>query len=297
MGRSRMIDAHLHVWDLTVSDYSWLTPDRGVLYDSFLAETAAQELHRTNFDGCVLVQAEDSLVDTRYMLEVAGRLPIFCGVVGWIPLDDPVAAAQVLDELGDNPALCGIRHLVDDDPRDDFLDLPGVRRSLGKVAERGLAFDVQDAWPRHLGAARRLAADLPNLTVVIDHLAKPPMGRSDFAAWRAELARVAALPNTVAKFSGLHLPGVAFTPEGLAPLWDIALNLFGPERLMYGSDWPISVPYGGYQPTWSVLSTLFASLTEAERAQLVGGTAVRTYALGSPRTQDPHPLDERTLPA
>ena len=198
-------------------------------------------------DAAILVQADDSASDTRFMLDVARRHDWVAGVVGWVPLDDPRAAAAALDELDAEPLLRGIRHLVHDDPRDEFLDLPAVRTSLAAVAAHGLAFDVPDAWPRHLAGAGRVARAVPELTVVIDHLAKPPVGTDAFAAWEAELRRVAALPNTMAKFSGLHLPGVPFTVDTVGALLDVALDAFGAERLMYGGDWPMSVPHGGYQ--------------------------------------------------
>ncbi len=160
------------------------------------------------------------------MLDVAHRHDWVAGVVGWVPLDDTRAAAAALDELDAEPLLRGIRHLVHDDPRDEFLDLPAVRASLAAVAAHGLAFDVPDAWPRHLAGAGRVARAVPELTVVIDHLAKPPVGTDAFEAWEAELRRVAALPNTMAKFSGLHLPGVPFTVDTVG-----ALPRRGPRRV------------------------------------------------------------------
>jgi L-fuconolactonase len=168
---------------------------------------------------------------------------------------------------------------VHDDPRDDFLDLPVVRESLAAVAQEGLAFDVPDAWPRHLPAATRLAGALPGLTVVIDHLAKPPVGDADFAAWRRAFEAVAALPNTVAKFSGLHLPGVRFSAESIAPLFEITLEAFGPGRIMYGGDWPMSVPHGGYASTWAVMRSCLDGLSDPERDAVLGGTAARVYRL------------------
>lgn len=272
----RTIDAHLHLWSRAPGRYAWI-PDDGPFDRDFDAAEARAELDAAGIDAAILVQAEDSLADTRFMLDVARRHHWVVGVVGWVPLDDPVAANAALDSLSDEVALRGIRHLVHDDPRDGFLDLPDVRASLADVAARGLAFDVPDAWPRHLGAACRLARAIPELTVVIDHLAKPPVGRPGFDAWRQEFEEAAAIPNTVAKFSGLHLPGVPFDLATVHPLWEIALEAFGPDRLMYGGDWPMTVPDGGYQPTWNVMRACLADLGEAERAAVLGGTAERVY--------------------
>jgi L-fuconolactonase len=272
----RTIDAHLHVWNRAAGRYAWI-PAGGPLDRDFDAADARAELDAAGIDAAILVQAEDSLADTRFLLDVARQQRWVAGVVGWVPLDDRDAAHAALDALSGEGSLRGIRHLVHDDPRDGFLDLPDVRASLVKVAARGLAFDVPDAWPRHLGAASRLARAIPDLTVVIDHLAKPPVGRPGFDAWRQEFEDAAALPNTVAKFSGLHLPGVPFDLATVRLLWEIALEAFGPDRLMYGGDWPMTVPEGGYQPTWNVMRECLDDLGDAERAAVLGGTAERVY--------------------
>jgi L-fuconolactonase len=275
------IDAHLHVWDLAVSEYAWLTPEHGALHATFPPSAARAELAAAGIDAAVLVQAEDSERDTGYLLDVAGEHSWVAGVVGWVRLDDPARAARQLDRWQQHRAFRGVRHLVHDDPREDFLDLPSVRRSLRMLAERGLPFDVPDAWPRHLDAVERLAADLPELTVVVDHLAKPPRGRDDFGQWQEAIRAVARHPNTVAKVSGLQFPGAPFTTAAIRPVFDHALELFGPARLMYGGDWPMTVAEGGYAAVWRVLSGLIGELSQDERACLLSGTAKRVYGLGS----------------
>lgn len=274
----RTIDAHVHLWDRTVGDYAWITPSHGPLFADFGPADAWAELDAAGIDAAVLVQAEDSAADTRFMLDVARDHEWVAGVVGWIPLDDPPIARAALDALGET-ALRGVRHLVHDDPRDEFLDLPEVRTSLAAVADASLAFDVPDAWPRHLPGAGRVARAIPELTVVIDHLGKPPVGGVDFDDWRRELVEVASLQNTVAKFSGLHLPGVEFSRATVAPLFEIALDAFGADRIMYGGDWPMSVPHGGYAPTWAVMRSCLDDLSAAERDAVLGGTAARVYRL------------------
>ena len=276
---STQIDAHLHLWDLEISEYAWLGPQFGSLYTSWSPAQAERELEAAGMTGAVLVQAEDSRVDTQFMLDVAGANPWVLGVVGWVQLDNPDEAALDLDRWLEHSAFCGVRHLLNDDPRENFLELPSVRTSLGELARRGLPFDIHDAWPRHLDQAAQLAADLPELRLVIDHLAKPPRGRADFGAWRDTMARVAKYPNTVAKLSALRSPNAPFTIEALREVWDLALVQFGPERLMYGGDWPMTVTEGGYQPTWEVMSHLIGELTQNEQASILGGTAIRTYGL------------------
>jgi L-fuconolactonase len=274
-----VIDAHLHLWDLQRSAYSWITPEHGPLHTTITPDRAAGELAAVGVERAVLVQAEDSVTDTEFMLDVAAGHDWVAGVVGWVQLDDPAVAAAQLDRFAADPAFCGVRHLVHDDPRDDFLALPGVRTSLRMLAARGLPYDVPDAWPRHLAAVADLAADIPELTVVVDHLGKPPHARPDFGEWRGVLTRVAAHPNTVAKVSGLQVPGEPFTVERLRPAWDAALELFGPDRLMWGSDWPMTLLTAGYAGTWEVMSALVDELVPNEQAKILVETAERVYRL------------------
>jgi L-fuconolactonase len=290
-----VIDAHLHLWDLQRSEYAWITPDLGPLHTTITAERARGELSAVGVDRAVLVQAEDSVRDTEFMLEVAGRCEWVAGVVGWVQLDDPGAAADQLDRFCAEPAFRGVRHLVHDDPRDEFLALPAVRTSLGLLAERGLPFDVPDAWPRHLAGTAGVAAALPELTVVVDHLGKPPHGRVDFPEWRAVFADVAAHPNTVAKVSGLQVRGEPFTVEGIRPAWEAALELFGPDRLMWGSDWPMTLLTAGYAGTWEVLSVLIDELTPDEQAMTLTGTASRVYRLATTTTSEEGPCSPASI--
>jgi L-fuconolactonase len=278
------LDSHLHVWDLDLHDYAWLGPQHRGLYASFSPEQAEEALGSCGIAAAVLVQAEDSTAETEYMLRVADRHPWVAGVVGWLPLADPVATAASLEQLLRHPPFCGVRHLVHADPRADFLDTGPVRESLRQVAAAGLPFDVPDAFPRHLTQTARLAEDMPDLVVVVDHLAKPPLGGPEMGEWRTQLARVARSANTVAKVSGLRAPGAPYTVDAVRPAWDAALELFGPERLLFGSDWPVTVPedaHGpqGYRPTYEVLAALVGELSADEQRSVMGDTARRVYRL------------------
>ncbi len=275
------IDAHLHVWDLGVGDYPWLGPQHGVLYDTFTADQARAELDASGIESAVLVQAEDSVRETEWMLDLAAEHPWIVGVVGWMPLENPRLTAETLDRLRPDTAsrLCGIRHLVHDDPRADFLLLPAVRESLALLAERGIPFDIPDAWPRHLGQAVDLATDLPSLTIVIDHFGKPPRGSADLSRWEATFRAAGELPNTVTKLSGLGVMGAPFTADALRDVWAIALDAFGPSRIMFGSNWPVALLDGGFRATVEVLTELITDLSPDARAEVLGGTARRVYRL------------------
>ena len=273
------IDAHLHVWKRIRSAYAWLTPDQGELNADFAPEDAIVELAAAGIGGAILVQADDSYADTQFMLEVAAANPWVHGLVAWVPLDDLAAARSALEAWSNYPVIRGVRQLLHIDPRDGMLDDPVVRSALRMVAEAGLAFDVPDAWPRLLSGAGRVAASTPDLTVVIDHLGKPPLGSDAFEAWAHSIRDVAAYSNTVAKLSGLQGIGAEFTAAALRPAWDVALDAFGPSRLAYGGDWPMTVTHGGYATAYTVLSHLIGELSEDEQGEIWCGTARRVYGL------------------
>jgi len=272
----RTIDAHLHVWDFAVSDYAWLGPGHGALHASWSPQQAHAELDAAGIGGAILVQAEDSRADTRYLLDVATENDWVLGVVGWVQLDDTAAAIRDLDEWTAHPAFRAVRHLLADDPR-EFLELPAVRASLAELARRGLPFEVHDAWPRSLAPAGAL--DIPDLTLVIDHLGKPPRDTEARAGWRAALARVAEHPLAVAKVSGLQSFGEPFTDGDAREPFEVALELFGADRLLWGGDWPITVPSGGYPAAWTVYSRLIGELSGAEQEKILRTTAERVYRL------------------
>ncbi|MFC8303816.1 amidohydrolase family protein [Specibacter sp. NPDC057265] len=281
MAEEPRIDAHLHLWQLAQGQYSWLKPGHGLLYDSFTAGQAHAELSAAKVAQAILVQADDTAADTEAMLAAAAAHDWIVGVVGWLPLEDPGAAARRLEQWGRHSAFCGVRTLLHDDPRPGFLDLAPVRRSLALLARAGVAFEVPDAFPRHLGQAAAVARELPELTVVIDHLGKPPRAGSaaDMRAWETQLRAVAALPNTVAKVSGLHVAGTQFSAGALSRVWEVALEAFGAQRLMFGGDWPVSLAGAPYGHTLAVMSALVGTLSATESHAVWAGTARRIYRL------------------
>lgn len=273
------LDSHLHLWELGEGRYSWLSPDLGPLFASFTAAEARDALAGAGVAGAILVQADDTAADTEAMLENAAAHDFIKGVVGWLPLEDPAGAAALLEKWTAHPMFCGVRTLIHDDPRVNVLELAPARESLALLAAAGIPFDVPDAFPRHLGQVAALAADMPGLTVVVDHLGKPPRAGSAGAMdeWERQLRAVAALPNTVAKVSGLHCSGAEFAPEALERVWTVALEAFGPARLMFGGDWPVSLLGSQYARTVEVAVALLGDLSPTEAAAIWSGTALRVY--------------------
>lgn len=279
------IDAHLHLWDRSLGVYSWLGPQHGRLDDDFGPDEALAELDRAGLDAAILVQAADAEADSRALLSLAGEQSRFAGVVGWIDLEQPDQAAESIARLRALGPLVGVRQMVHDDPRPDVLALPEVIATAHVLADQSLSLDVPDAFPRQLGGALTLARAVPELTLVLDHLGKPPAG-AERLAWSTAVRRLAeSSPSVVAKVSGLQ--GIQpFSAEGLRPAWEFALDVLGPSRLMFGSDWPMTIDGPGYGGTVEVIGSLIDELSPDEQAQLWSGTAIRTYRSNS-RGGDP----------
>ena len=186
----------------------------------------------------------------------------------------------MLDEFAGRRALVGVRHLINVEPDPDWIMRPDVLRGLQILASRGLTFDYVGILPRHLEHVPLVAQRVPNLRMVIDHLGKPPIAAGEFEPWRTLLARAARMPNVFAKLSGLDAGGADdWTAATIAPYVDCALELFGPERLMFGSDWPVANLRGGYGKVWRETNRALAGLSSNERDRILGGTAIAFYRL------------------
>jgi L-fuconolactonase len=269
-----IVDAHQHFWDLETGDYPWLTPELGVLHRTYAPADLAPELAAVGVDRTVLVQAADSMAETESMLALADAHEFIAGVVGWLPLTDPDRTAEALADR--HPKFVGVRHLIHDEPDPDWLLQDTVLASLGLLAEAGLAFDVVSLLPRHLEHVATIADRHPGLRLVVDHLSKPPVKDGGWRPWAELLAAAAAFPNVYAKVSGLvtEADHATWTPADLRPYVEYALRVFGTERLMFGSDWPVALLAADYRTVFETASLLVG---EQGRDDVFGGTAARFY--------------------
>ncbi|MEV8214243.1 amidohydrolase family protein [Leifsonia sp. NPDC077715] len=274
------IDAHLHLWDLGHGTYSWLSDAVAPINRTFAFAEVEPQLAAAGVDRVVLVQAADTADDTAAMLAVAAAQPRVAGVVGWIDLLQPDAVAGALDRSAAEGPLVGIRHLIHDEADPDWLTQDAVHRSLAVLASRGLAFDVIGVLPRHLEHALALADEQPDLRLVVDHLGTPPVG-SEPGEWARLIDELGRRPNVFVKLSGLTTlgPSGRATAAELSPYVDRALAAFGPSRMLYGGDWPVSTLAAPYDDTIAVARDLVAALTPAERDDVFGGAAARAYRL------------------
>ncbi|MEU9593152.1 amidohydrolase family protein [Streptomyces sp. NPDC048193] len=279
-----VIDAHQHVWDPGRAPYDWLGPAMAPIDRAMGFADVRPALDAAGVTATVLVQAADNDADTGHMLETAAAHPRAVGVVAWVPLDDPARARARLAVLRRDPHVVGVRALVHEMSDRDWILRSDVGEGLALLAEAGLAFDYVTSSPEALAHVPLLAERHPALRLVVDHLGKPPVGGGpeDRAGWRKLIAAAARHPGVHAKVSGLYSasgPLDSWTTDGVRPFVEDALELFGPGRLMYGGDWPVSLLAGGYERTWEAVTDLLAPLDADDRAAVLGGTAARFYRL------------------
>lgn len=253
--------------------------DNRVLYRDYLPAQLAPVLRENGVEKTVLVQASNSVAESRWLLQLAEENSFIAGVVGWVDLMSPEVDQQ-LDELTQDPGFKGVRHLVESERRDDWLGQREVLRGLERLAKKGLAFDLL-VHTRHLKHARKVAEHYPELSLVIDHLAKPPIARAEIAEWARELRPLAAFPNVYCKLSGLVTEAnwTGWTTNDLRPYVDYALELFGTERLMFGSDYPVCLLAASYERVLESFQEMLKDLSSEQRGQIFGGNAAGFYRL------------------
>jgi L-fuconolactonase len=274
-------DAHQHFWQLSRPfNYAWLdAPQHRPIRRDFLPGDLEPHLRATGVARTVVVQTQHDLEENRWLLGLAERYDFIAGVVGWVDLASPACEEQLLESAG-HPKFVGVRHVTQDEPDDDFIVRPDVVRGLRVLEKHGVPFDLL-FYVRHLRHAATLARQLPGLRMVIDHLAKPRIreGRTD--DWLPHFRAAAAFPNVFCKVSGMvtEADWERWTPADLNPYVQTALECFGPERCLFGSDWPVCELAGTYEEVYGALCEALGPVSEAERALVLGGTAGRFYGL------------------
>jgi len=271
-----MIDAHQHFWRIDRGDYGWLTPALGAIYRDFGPADLAPILERHAIDATILVQAAPTIRETRWLLDLAVKTPFVAGVVGWVAFDAPDAVDHIA-ALATERRLVGLRPMVQDETYDDWLLRPELAPAFEAMIAHGLVFDAL-VLPRHLPRLARVLERHPELRVVIDHGAKPRIRDGEVAAWAAAMASIAAHPQVSCKLSGLvtEAPPDADL-ETLRPYVATLLELFGPRRLLWGSDWPVVDLAGGYDRWHDLAREALAGLDAAALADVFGGNAERVY--------------------
>ena len=274
-----MIDAHQHFWRVDLFDYPWMKSDDAVLYRDYLPAQLEPVLRANDVKKTVLVQASNSVAESRWLLHLADENNFIAGVVGWVDLMSLETASQ-LEELTAHSKFKGVRHLVESEPEDDWLVHGEVLNGLKMLAAFGVSYDLL-VHTRHLKYARQVAEECPELSFVIDHMAKPLIAHGEFDQWARELRPLATYPNVYCKLSGLVTQAnwITWTTDDLRPYVEYALELFGAERLMFGSDYPVCLLAASYERVLESFQELLKDLSTEDRDRIFGGNAARFYRL------------------
>lgn len=276
-----VIDAHQHFWQLDKPfEYGWLYSDEHApICRSYLPADLAPLLQQCGVDRSVFVQTQHNVEENRWVLQLAEDNDFIAGVVGWVDLAGADCEAQ-LEEFQDNPLFVGVRHVVQDEPDEDFIVRPDVMRGLGLLQKYKVPYDLL-FFTQHLRHAVTLGRAFPELPMVIDHLSKPKIAAQTITGWKQDLQAAAQFPNIHCKLSGMitEADWQHWKPADLKPYVEIALEAFGPERCMYGSDWPVCELAGTYQQVFDALRDVLGELSPTESECIYSTTATRFYGL------------------
>lgn len=268
------LDAHQHFWSYDAAQYPWI-PAGSPLQRSWLPEDLAELQEPLGFAGSIAVQARQVVTESDWLLALADKSPRIHGVVGWVDLRSDRVAAD-LARLAAHPKFVGVRHVAQDEP-DDFFFGPDFRRGLAQLQAHDLSYDLL-IYPQQLPATIDLVESFPDQRFVLDHVAKPLIKAGDFEPWAADLRRLARLPHVHCKISGLLTEANQdWQPADFTRYLDLAFEVFGPHRLMYGSDWPVCLLAGSYESAYRLIADYAAPLSVAEKSGLFGGNCAKFY--------------------
>ncbi len=276
-----IVDSHQHFWQVGRFNYPWMTPESDGLCRDFLPDVLRPVLESNGVGQTILVQASNSLEEARWLLQLADEHPFIVGVVGWVDLQSRDVASQ-LDEFVTHAKFKGVRHLVESEPNDNWLSQADVIQGLQQLASRNLTYDLL-VQPRHLKYALATVSECSNLRFVLDHLAKPPVATGEIDEWARALKPLAACPNVWCKLSGLvtEADWTTWQVEDLRPFVETALEYFGSQRMMFGSDWPVCLLAATYERVLEACQKLLANLEEKDRQHIFSKNALEFYRIGA----------------
>ena len=274
--KMQRIDSHQHFWRYSKAEYGWIDDTMAVLRRDFLPADLRPLLDGARIDGCIAVQAPQTLAETRFLLDLSDRHPWILGVVGWVDLRSPTIDSEI-HSLAKHPRLVGVRHIAQSEP-DRFLTAPDFLRGIATLATHRLSYDVL-IYPRQLPAAIELVGHFPQQTFVLDHCAKPDLRSGELEGWRQHMKLLAQAPNVFCKLSGLATEAhwQTWTLDTLRPAVEFVLERFGSKRVLFGSDWPVCQCATTYARWVESVDALLAKTPPTTAAAVFGGTALAAY--------------------
>jgi L-fuconolactonase len=273
------IDSHQHFWHYSPVEHTWMSDEMATLKRDFLPIDLEPLLANTGFHGSIAVQARQSLEETQWLLELADQYEFIRAVVGWVDLRAEELPQQ-LTTFTRHPKLVGVRHVIHDEPDDEFMLRPEFRRGISRLREFDLTYDLL-LFPKHLPAAVRLVDEFPDQPFVLDHIAKPKIGERLISPWRDDIEELAALPNVSCKLSGMVTEAnwTQWRPDDFHPYLDVVFEAFGADRLMIGSDWPVCTLSGDYSSTMQIVIDYLRRLPAEAQEGVLGGNCARFYGI------------------
>ncbi|MGA7110778.1 MAG: amidohydrolase family protein [Terracidiphilus sp.] len=271
------LDAHQHFWHYSPIEYEWISDQMDVLQRDFLPRDLQPLLKQNHLDGSIAVQARQHPAETRWLLNLAEQNKFIRGVVGWVDLCAPNLHTE-LDLLAKRKKLVGVRHVLQDEPDDQFMLRPEFLRGISELAAFGLVYDLL-LHPRHLPIAVQLVREFPQQAFVLDHLAKPPIASGQREPWKRDLKELAQFPNVYCKLSGMvtEAKWKQWRPDEFTPYLDAVFEAFGASRLMIGSDWPVCTLSSSYSETIGIVLNYTAQLSADQRDAVLGGNCAKVY--------------------
>ncbi len=278
-----VIDAHQHFWWVAKRTQPFPAIFGNRLARDYTPADLLPELRAAGIDGTILVQSLNDLNETNQYLDLADAHDFIKGVVGWVPLSDPAGSAHALETLGVRRRFVGVRHLMNYEPNADWLTQPRVLESLHQLAGRHLVFEAIPVNNRQLESVINAAQQVPELTIVLNHLGRPPVPENGWEPWGTQMTRAAACPNMSVKLSagGDLVARWTWSTDQIRRYVDHVLDAFGPDRIVAASNWPVVLLGGTFAEVWGGITQLISALTPAERAAILGGTAQRIYGLAT----------------
>jgi L-fuconolactonase len=273
------IDTHQHFWKYNERDYVWMSTGMDKLRKDHLPADLLPLMQSAGVEATVAVQARQSLEESAWLLQLADEYPFIRGVVGWVDLCSERVVEQ-LEHFSQHPKFRGVRHVVHDESDDEFMLRPSFLKGLGQLKQFGLTYDLL-LFPRHLPIACNVVKRFPDQPFVLDHIAKPPVRAREIEPWAGDLKRLAAFPNVFCKISGLVTEGKwdSWKAQDFDPYLDVVLNVFGPHRLMIGTDWPVCTLAAGYKSVIDLEAGYISKLSADEQYAILQKNPVAFYSI------------------
>ena len=274
-----IIDAHQHFWQYDPERHGWINDNMSVLKKDFMPVHLQEVFEANNVDGCVAVQADQSEAETEFLLDLADKNPFIKAVVGWVDLRSEQIEKR-LDHFKGFSKLAGFRHVVQSEPDNNFMLREDFKRGIGSLLKHGFTYDIL-IFPTQMEAARQITEIFPDQRFVIDHIAKPYIKKGLLEPWGSAMRSIAQHENVYCKISGMvtEADWQNWQYDDFVPYMDVVMEAFGPDRLMFGSDWPVCLLAGDYGKIKGIVEKYIAKLSESEKRKIMGDTAAKFYSI------------------